>query len=338
MVNNKSYQHYKKISVIGAGAWGTALAEVISRQGNEVNLWAREGDVVKSINTSNTNDLYLPNIKLSKLIIAQKNITDVLNCDLLLMVTPAQFMRSILNSLKSSLNEEVPIVLCSKGIETETLNLMSEIAESIMPNNPLAVLSGPSFAIDVVNNKPTAVTLACKNPTIGKSIADSINLATFRPYLSEDVIGAQIGGATKNVIAIAAGVVEGQELGDSARAATIARGYSEINRLAVALGGQEETLAGLSGMGDLILTCNSETSRNFSLGMKLGQGLNAHEATNNLSSVAEGMYSAKAIDKLSKKLGIEMPITNAVNDLIERNRSLGEIIDDLLSRPIRREK
>ena len=338
MVNNKSYQHYKKISVVGAGAWGTALAEVISRQGNEVNLWAREGDVVKSINTSNTNDLYLPNIKLSKLIIAQNNITDVLNCDLLLMVTPAQFMRSILNSLKSSLNEEVPIVLCSKGIETETLNLMSEIAESIMPNNPLAVLSGPSFAIDVVNNKPTAVTLACKNPTIGKSIADSINLATFRPYLSEDVIGAQIGGATKNVIAIAAGVVEGQELGDSARAATIARGYSEINRLAVALGGQEETLAGLSGMGDLILTCNSETSRNFSLGMKLGQGLNAHEATNNLSSVAEGMYSAKAIDKLSKKLGIEMPITNAVNDLIERNRSLGEIIDDLLSRPIRREK
>ena len=281
---------------------------------------------------------YLPNIKLSKLIIAQNDLNDVLDCDLLLMVTPAQFMRSILDDLKDSLSKEVPIVLCSKGIETKTLSLMSEIAESIIPNNPLAVLSGPSFAIDVVNNKPTAVTLACKNPAIGKSIADSINLATFRPYLSEDVIGAQIGGATKNVIAIAAGVVEGQNLGDSARAATIARGYSEINRLAVALGGQEETLAGLSGMGDLILTCNSETSRNFSLGMKLGQGLNANEATNNLSSVAEGMYSAKAIDKLSKKLGIEMPITNAVNDLIERNRSLGEIIDDLLSRPIRREK
>ena len=338
MVNKKNYYHYKRISVIGAGAWGTALAEVISRQGNQVNLWAREADVVKSINTSNTNNLYLPNINLSKLIIAQNDLNDVLDCDLLLMVTPAQFMRSILDDLKDSLSKEVPIVLCSKGIETKTLSLMSEIAESIIPNNPLAVLSGPSFAIDVVNNKPTAVTLACKNPAIGKSIADSINLATFRPYLSEDVIGAQIGGATKNVIAIAAGVVEGQNLGDSARAATIARGYSEINRLAVALGGQEETLAGLSGMGDLILTCNSETSRNFSLGMKLGQGLNANEATINLSSVAEGMYSAKAIDKLSKKLGIEMPITNAVNDLIERNRSLGEIIDDLLSRPIRREK
>ena len=295
-------------------------------------------DVVKNINTLNTNDLYLPNTKLSKLIIAHNNLNDVLDCDLLLMVTPAQFMRSILDDLKSDLNEEVPIVLCSKGIETKTLNLMSEIAEAIIPNNTIAILSGPTFAIDVVKNKPTAVTLACKDLDIGKNIADSINLPTFRPYLSEDVIGAQIGGATKNVIAIAAGVVEGQNLGDSARAATIARGYTEINRLAVALGGKEETLSGLSGMGDLLLTCNSKTSRNFSLGIKLGQGLNVKEATNNLSSVAEGMYSARAIDKLSNKLDIDMPITNAVNDLIEKNRSVDEIIDDLLSRPLKKEK
>ena len=335
---NKNNQYYKEISVIGAGAWGTALAEVISRQGNKVNLWARESDVVKNINTLNTNDLYLPNTKLSKLIIAHNNLNDVLDCDLLLMVTPAQFMRSILDDLKSDLNEEVPIVLCSKGIETKTLNLMSEIAEAIIPNNTIAILSGPTFAIDVVKNKPTAVTLACKDLDIGKNIADSINLPTFRPYLSEDVIGAQIGGATKNVIAIAAGVVEGQNLGDSARAATIARGYTEINRLAVELGGKEETLSGLSGMGDLLLTCNSKTSRNFSLGIKLGQGLSVKEATNNLSSVAEGMYSARAINKLSNKLGIDMPITNAVNDLIEKNRSVDEIIDDLLSRPLKREK
>jgi len=335
---NKNNQYYKEISVIGAGAWGTALAEVISRQGNKVNLWARESDVVKNINTLNTNDLYLPNTKLSKLIIAHNNLNDVLDCDLLLMVTPAQFMRSILDDLKSDLNEEVPIVLCSKGIETKTLNLMSEIAEAIIPNNTIAILSGPTFAIDVVKNKPTAVTLACKDLDIGKNIADSINLPTFRPYLSEDVIGAQIGGATKNVIAIAAGVVEGQNLGDSARAATIARGYSEINLLAVALGGKEETLSGLSGMGDLLLTCNSKTSRNFSLGIKLGQGLSVKEATNNLSSVAEGMYSARAINKLSNKLGIDMPITNAVNDLIEKNRSVDEIIDDLLSRPLKKEK
>ncbi|GIS05628.1 MAG: hypothetical protein CM15mP109_03840 [Candidatus Dadabacteria bacterium] len=212
---NKNNKYYKKISVIGAGAWGTALAEVISRQGSKVNLWAREDNVVNSINTSNTNDLYLPNIKLSELISAHKDFSDVLNCDLMLMVTPAQFMRPILNDIKDNLHETIPIVLCSKGIETKTLNLMSEIAEAIIPNNPLAVLSGPSFAIDVVNNKPTAVTLACKDLNIGKNIADSISLPKFRPYLSEDVIGAQIGGATKNVIAIAAGVVEGQNLGDS---------------------------------------------------------------------------------------------------------------------------
>ena len=329
---------YTNISIIGAGAWGTALAEVISRQGNQVNLWAREDDVVKSINTLNENTLYLPNIKLSELIIAQNNLDNVINCDLLLMVTPSQFMRSVLEEIKDNLNDSIPVVLCSKGIETKTLSLMNEITESIIPKNPLAILSGPSFAIDVVNNKPTAVTLACKDLSIGKNIADSISLPTFRPYLSEDIVGAQIGGATKNVIAIAAGVVEGQNLGDSARAATIARGFSEINRLAVALGGQEETLSGLSGMGDLLLTCNSITSRNFSLGIKLGKGLSAEEATDGLSSIAEGMYSAKAIDKLSKKLGVEMPITNAVNDLIEKKRSLDEIIDDLLSRPIRREK
>ncbi|MEC7734681.1 MAG: NAD(P)H-dependent glycerol-3-phosphate dehydrogenase [Pseudomonadota bacterium] len=329
---------YTNISIIGAGAWGTALAEVISRQGNQINLWAREDDVVKSINTLNENTLYLPNVKLSELIVAQNNLDNVINCDLLLMVTPSQFMRSVLEEIKDNLNDSIPVVLCSKGIETKTLSLMNEITESIIPKNPLAILSGPSFAIDVVNNKPTAVTLACKDLSIGKNIADSISLPTFRPYLSEDVVGAQIGGATKNVIAIAAGVVEGQNLGDSARAATIARGFSEINRLAVALGGQEETLSGLSGMGDLLLTCNSITSRNFSLGIKLGKGLSAEEATDGLSSIAEGMYSAKAIDKLSKKLGVEMPITNAVNDLIERKRSLDEIIDDLLSRPIRREK
>ena len=329
---------YTNISIIGAGAWGTALAEVISRQGNQVNLWAREDDVVKSINTLNENTLYLPNIKLSELIIAQNNLDNVINCDLLLMVTPSQFMRSVLEDIKDNLNDSIPVVLCSKGIETKTLSLMNEITESIIPKNPLAILSGPSFAIDVVNNKPTAVTLACKDLSIGKNIADSISLPTFRPYLSEDIVGAQIGGATKNVIAIAAGVVEGQNLGDSARAATIARGFSEINRLAVALGGQEETLSGLSGMGDLLLTCNSITSRNFSLGIKLGKGLSVEEATDGLSSIAEGMYSAKAIDKLSNNLGVEMPITNAVNDLIEKKRSLDEIIDDLLSRPIRREK
>ena len=329
--------NYRNISIVGAGAWGTALAEVMSRQGHQINLWAKESAVVNSINSSHENDVFLPNVKLSDLIVAFNNLEQITNCDLLLVVSPAQYTRETLLEVSKTLKSETPIILCSKGIEISSLSLMSQIVESIFPDNPIAILSGPSFAIDVVNNKPTAVTLACKDLKIGKNIAESISLPTFRPYLSEDVIGAQIGGATKNVIAIAAGVVEGQKMGDSARAATIARGFSEIKRLAIAMGGKEETLAGLSGMGDLLLTCNSKTSRNYSLGIKLGEGQTIEEATNGLSTIAEGMYSAKAITKLAVQNKIDMPITQAVNDLIEEKYSVTDIIDNLLNRPIKEE-
>ena len=329
--------NYRNISIVGAGAWGTALAEVMSRQGHQINLWAKESAVVNSINSSHENDVFLPNVKLSDLIVAFNNLEQITNCDLLLVVSPAQYTRETLLEVSKTLKSETPIILCSKGIEISSLSLMSQITESIFPNNPIAILSGPSFAIDVVNNKPTAITLACKDLKIGKNIAESISLPTFRPYLSEDVIGAQIGGATKNVIAIAAGVVEGQKMGDSARAATIARGFSEIKRLAIAMGGKEETLAGLSGMGDLLLTCNSKTSRNYSLGIKLGEGQTIEEATNGLSTIAEGMYSAKAITKLAVQNKIDMPITQAVNDLIEEKYSVTDIIDNLLNRPIKEE-
>ena len=329
--------NYRNISIVGAGAWGTALAEVMSRQGHQINLWAKESAVVNSINSSHENDIFLPNVKLSDLIVAFNNLEQITNCDLLLVVSPAQYTRETLLEVSKTLKSETPIILCSKGIEISSLSLMNQIAESIFPDNPIAILSGPSFAIDVVNNKPTAVTLACKDLKIGKNIAESISLPTFRPYLSEDVIGAQIGGATKNVIAIAAGVVEGQKMGDSARAATISRGFSEIKRLAIAMGGKEETLAGLSGMGDLLLTCNSKTSRNYSLGIKLGEGQTIEEATNGLSTIAEGMYSAKAITKLAVQNKIDMPITQAVNDLIEEKYSVTDIIDNLLNRPIKEE-
>ena len=330
-------QNFKNISILGAGAWGTALAEVMSRQGHQINLWAKESAVVSSINSSHENEVFLPNVKLSDLIVAFNNIEQITKCDLLLVVSPAQYTRETLVEVSKTLKSETPIILCSKGIEISTLSLMSQVTEDIFPENPVAILSGPSFAIDVVNNKPTAVTLACKDLEIGRTIAESISLPTFRPYISEDVIGAQIGGATKNVIAIAAGVVEGQKMGDSARAATIARGFSEIKRLAISMGGKEETLAGLSGMGDLLLTCNSKTSRNYSLGIKLGEGQSIEEATNGLSTIAEGMYSAKAITNLAKKNGIDMPITLAVNDLIEKKYSVTEIIDNLLNRPIKKE-
>ena len=330
--------NYNNISIAGAGAWGTAIAEVMSRKGHPINIWAKEKTVVNSINSNRVNELFLANVKLSEQIIAFNNIEQITKCDLLFLVSPAQHTRTVLKEISKTLEEITPIILCSKGIEISSLKLMSQIAEEILPKNPILILSGPSFAIDVVNNKPTAVTLACKNLDIGRSIADSINIQTFRPYLSDDIIGAQIGGATKNVIAIAAGVVDGQKLGDSARAATIARGFSEINRLAIALGGKEETLTGLSGMGDLLLTCNSVTSRNYSLGIKLGMGQSVEKATDGLSTIAEGMYTAKAINKLADIHNVDMPITSAVNDLIESKISLKKIIQGLLNRPIKEEK
>ena len=214
---------------------------------------------------------------------------------------------------------------------------MSEIANNILPDNPIAVLSGPSFAIDVANNLPTALTLACDTDDVGGKIAETISSAEFRIYQSRDIIGAQIGGATKNIIAIASGIVYGKGLGDSARSALIARGYSEIVHLAKAMGGEEKTLTGLSGMGDLILTCNSQTSRNFTLGVKLGRGMNINEATNGLTSIAEGMFSTKAIVKLAKIHNVIMPITDSINKLIGNESDIDTIIEELLSRPLKEE-
>ncbi len=335
---NTSFSRFKSIAVIGAGAWGTALARILSKNNGSIKIWAKEDSVITSINTRHENETFLKNITLPNSIIAYKSFENFADADLILLVTPAQFMRTTLEALKEFVNPETPIVLCSKGIESETLKFMSEITTDILPQNPLAVLSGPSFAIDVAHGKPTAVTLACKNALLGERIANTISLPTFRPYLSDDIMGTQIGGVTKNVIAIAAGIAYGFNLGDSARAAIIARGFSEICRLAITMGGEEETLSGLSGMGDLILTCSSEASRNFSLGVKLGNGQTVTKATEGLKTVAEGLHSAKAVLELSIKKKVEMPITKSVNDLIDQKSSLDEIINNLLSRPIKREK
>ena len=214
---------------------------------------------------------------------------------------------------------------------------MSEVTKDILPQNPIAILSGPSFAVDVALNLPTALTLACKDYDIGKIIAETINSAEFRIYQSQDVVGAQIGGAAKNIIAIASGIVFGKKLGDSARSALITRGYSEISRLAVAMGGEARTLTGLSGMGDLMLTCNSQTSRNFTLGVNLGKGKSIEEATNGLKSIAEGMFSTKAIIKLAENYKVTMPITDSINKLINNQSDIDTIIKELLSRPIKEE-
>jgi len=333
-MNNK---FYSSISVIGGGAWGTAIASTLAKNQDCINLWAKELEVVDSINTKNENNLFLPGISLSKKIKAHNDFKFIDMSDLLFFVTPAQYFRKTLKDISNKIDKNVPIVLCSKGVEIKTLNLMSEIANNILPDNPIAVLSGPSFAIDVANNLPTALTLACDTDDVGGKIAETINSAEFRIYQSRDIIGAQIGGATKNIIAIASGIVYGKGLGDSARSALIARGYSEIVHLAKAMGGEEKTLTGLSGMGDLILTCNSQTSRNFTLGVKLGRGMNINEATNGLTSIAEGMFSTKAIVKLAKIHNVIMPITDSINKLIGNESDIDTIIEELLSRPLKEE-
>ena len=327
-------QIIQKISVIGAGAWGTALATVSARTGADVTLWALEPDVVESINHRHENELYLKGIQLPESLTATTGFDHLSTADAILMVAPAQFVRSVLQDIKPHLRDNVPIVLCSKGIERGTGKLMTDVLAEECPNAVPAVLSGPSFAKDVAQGLPTAVTLACADQDLGGSIADAIGLATFRVYLSDDLIGAEVGGAVKNVLAIACGIVDGKAFGDSARAALIARGFAEVKRFAVSLGGKKETLSGLSGLGDLILTCSSPQSRNQSLGLALGQGESLDTIMSSRNTVAEGVHTAKAVVELARAKQIEMPISQAVEDIVSGAKSVDEAIIDLLSRPV----
>ncbi|MET0240428.1 MAG: NAD(P)H-dependent glycerol-3-phosphate dehydrogenase, partial [Sphingobium sp.] len=250
------------IGVIGAGAWGTALAQVVARDGaDEILLWAHEPDVAAAINGGHVNDIYLPGVPLSPAIRATGELGALAGCEALLVVTPAQHLRAVLASADTG---AVPLILCAKGIEAGTRLLMSEVARDVRPDAPIAVLSGPTFAHEVAKGQPTAITLACEDSAIAERLGARIARPTFRPYLSTDVVGAEIGGAVKNVLAIACGVVEGAGLGQNARASLIARGFAEMTRFGLARGARIETLTGLSGLGDLVLTCSSTSSRNFS--------------------------------------------------------------------------
>ena len=324
----------KKISVIGAGAWGTALACVAARAGSEVTIWAMEEEVVETINSGYENTTYLPGITLPKGITASTQFDHVADADAILMVAPAQFVRSVLAKAKPHMAPGTPIALCSKGIERSTGKLMTTVLEEELPEALPAVLSGPSFAKDVASGLPTAVTLACEEAQVGKALVAALNLPTFRIYLSDDLIGAEIGGAVKNVLAIACGIVDGKKFGESARAALIARGFAEVKRFAVALGAQKETLSGLSGLGDLILTCSSPQSRNQSLGVALGEGQSLETIMANRKTVAEGVHSAHAVVTLAKQHSIDMPISEAVEDIVSGSKSVDEAIEALLARPV----
>jgi len=325
------------VGVIGGGAWGTALAQVCARAGREVILWAREPEVVESINAAHENATFLKGVPLDPAIRATGAMADLAVADLILAVPPAQHMRSTLSAFAARARDGLPILLCSKGIEQGSLKLMTEVLAETIPQAQAAVLSGPSFAGEVARGLPTAVTLACPEAGCAEDLAEAIATPTFRPYFATDMIGAEAGGAVKNVLAIACGIVEGRGLGRSAHAALITRGFSELTRLAVALGGEAETVAGLCGLGDLVLTCSSPQSRNMSVGLALGGGQTLAEALAGKLSVAEGVASAPAVRDLARKLGVETPICEAVAAILAGEVGVDDAIRGLLSRPLREE-
>lgn len=322
------------VGVIGAGAWGTALAAVMAQIHEKVLIWAREAEVVSDINEAHENGRFLPGVPLAPAIQATSDIGEMADCGALLIVTPAQHVRSILALLPPA---DAPLLLCSKGIEADSQMLVSEVAAEVRPTNPLAVLSGPTFAHEVAVGKPTAITLATMNQAMGSVLMRLVATPYFRPYWSDDVIGAEVGGAVKNVLAIGCGVVDGAGLGLNARAALIARGFAEMQRYGLARGAKAETLAGLSGLGDLVLTCSSENSRNFSLGRGLGQGIAAAEMLADRHSVAEGAFTAPVLLQSAQGLGVDMPIVAAVCALLDGSATVAEVTAALLARPLRPE-
>ena len=328
---------FRTAGVIGAGAWGTALAQVAARAGLDVILQAREAEVIETIADHRVNEAFLPGIELDPKVRATGDLADLAACDVILAVPPAQHLRATMEAFAAIHHPGIPVMLCSKGIERGTLKLMTEVLAETLPNAPAAVLSGPSFAGEVARGLPSAVTLACADETLGEALMHALSAPGFRPYLANDLIGAEAGGAVKNVLAIACGIVEGRGLGRSAHAAVITRGFAEMTRLAIALGGKAETVAGLCGLGDLVLTCSSPQSRNMSLGLALGQGQTVEEALAGKRSVAEGYQSAPAVRDLAAKLGVEMPICAEVADLLAGEKDVDTVIYDLLARPLRSE-
>ena len=323
------------IGVIGAGAWGTALSQAMASNGSEVLLWAREAELVDEVNRSHTNSQFLPSATLAPSIRATGDLAELAALPVLLVVTPAQHLARVLGDLPDAPRD---LVLCSKGIEAGTGRLMAQVAAEAAPKAQLAVLSGPTFAHEVAAGLPTAVTLACSGGDAQwQRLAPALSRPMMRLYYSDDVTGAEIGGAVKNVLAIACGVVDGLGLGQNARAALIARGYAEMVRFGLALGGRAETLAGLCGLGDLVLTCSSTSSRNFSLGKALGEGQSAAEALHGKSSVAEGAHTAPVLADLARQHGLDLPIVKAVCRLLAGQAPATSVVSELLSRPLRAE-
>ncbi len=322
------------ISVIGAGAWGTALAQTLSSDGSAVMLWTRFKSHASEINAAHENKRYLQGVTLNKGIRATHELEIALQSDIILLVTPTQALRSILNDMKGLVRSDHKMVLCCKGIEQETGKLTTEILSDIFPNHTPAIISGPNFAIDIAAGRPAATTLACADCKIAELLQLQLNRLNFRPYICSDIIGVQIAGAIKNVIAIACGIAHGKSMGESARASLITRGLAETARLGVAMGAQYETFLGLSGVGDLMLTCTSQTSRNFSLGYDLGQGKPLQKIIDDRKTVSEGIFTSISAKILADKFGVDMPISGAVHKCLHKDLPLDHIIENMLNRPL----
>ncbi len=326
-----------QLGIVGAGAWGTALAMVAHRAGCRVLVWAHDPEVARTIAARHENPLFLPGVALDPAIRATADIAALADCDAALLVPPAQHLRAVAGALAPHLGADMPVALCAKGIELDTGMMMTEVAAEMLPGHPLAVVSGPTLAPEVARGLPTAVTVAAADDAVGRSFIGALGTPRFRPYLADDPIGAEIGGAVKNVLAIACGIVAGRGLGDNARAALVTRGLAEMIRLAIAKGGKAETLMGLSGLGDLVLTCNAPASRNMSLGLALGQGRPLAAILAERRAVTEGVTSAAAIAALAARLGVDMPIVAAVDRLLHHGADIDGEIAGLLARPFKAE-
>jgi glycerol-3-phosphate dehydrogenase (NAD(P)+) len=322
------------IAVVGGGSWGTALANAAASR-NEVVLWMRDAGAAAQAQRTRRNERYLPGVAIADAVTVTDDPAALGQARAVLLVVPAQAIRPTLTALAANLPDAAPLVICAKGIERGTDAFMSDVAAELRPHAPVAILSGPSFAADVARGLPTAVTLAAADAERAAGLAAALSSASLRVYFSTDVRGVEIGGAGKNVLAVAVGIVAGRGLGDSAKAALTARGFAELTRFAAAHGARPETLMGLSGLGDLVLTCGSEQSRNFSLGLRIGRGALPADASG--GKLAEGAFTAEALVALARRAGVEMPVSEAVAAVLAGRLTVNAAIEALMARPLRAE-
>ena len=326
-----------RISVLGAGAWGSALAHMLAELNHEVILWGRSFETINNINKHHKNERYFGKLKLSSKIKATTDLRIACSSQIYLLVVPVNAIRKVANECAPLIHSSSKVICCAKGFEQRTGNLLSDELSKIFPEKNLACLSGPTFAAEVVKGFPSAATLAMKDLFDSQHLAQQLSSKTFRIYSSSDLVGVQVGGALKNVLAIASGMARGAGFGENSQAALITRGLSEMQRLATALGGSSETLSGLSGLGDVLLSCSSRQSRNFLFGEHLGNGYDQYSAREKIGGVVEGWFSASSVMKKQKELGIDLPICKTVYDILYNQKDIKISVSELLNRPIKPE-